>query len=105
ERVVPVINRAGRSPRARAEMARAYRDLLGADAHPALGAPLFVPNRRGLDDLIATAAPLPDALTRPLGTAVAALLDRLPRVARATPQPERVAAGSLGSWTAQSGGL
>jgi MinD-like ATPase involved in chromosome partitioning or flagellar assembly len=106
-RIVPVLNQVGRGPRQRAELTHAFRTLCdpapASDDRgngPALSSPIFVPSRRRLDGLIAQAAPLPDPLCRPLGAAVAALLERLPRAtaAEGSSEPVVVTAGSLGVW-------
>lgn len=65
-RVLRVVNRAPRSPRARAELAATIRNLGGAAA--ALG-PLFLPVRRGLEVVHQVVGPLPDALAAPLAGA------------------------------------
>jgi MinD-like ATPase involved in chromosome partitioning or flagellar assembly len=98
-RIVPVVNRAGRSPRARAEVTRAVTALGGLD-DVAVAGPVFVPERRHLDDGLVHAAPLPNALAQPLGSAVLALLARLDEApAPSAPEPVPVAPGSLGSWS------
>jgi hypothetical protein len=62
--------------------------------------PLFVPERRGLDDAIRDAAPLPKAFVAPVGSAVLAALRRrgAPPVLDPDPLPDPVAVrpGSLG---------
>jgi MinD-like ATPase involved in chromosome partitioning or flagellar assembly len=98
-RLVPVVNRVGRSPRLRAEITRAIGGLGGLDDVATAG-PLFVADRRHLDDGLVHAAPLPQPLTQPLGSAVLALLDQLDDAPASTaPQPVPVAPGSLGSWS------
>ena len=108
-RIVPVLNRAGRSPRRRAEIAQAYAQLLGDRHEHALAAPVFVGERRGLDDLVSQAAPMPASLARTIGASVDALLDHAlaehePVAPSATSrssgeEPERIVPGSLGSWS------
>jgi hypothetical protein len=105
DRLVPVLNRASRNPRVRAELASSFADLLGATAGTGaerLPAPTHLPERRideALRDGVAVPKPLPQTLAR----AVAAVLDRAgARVAApARPGPERVAPGSLSTFTAQ----
>jgi hypothetical protein len=65
-----VINRAPRSPRARAALAGSIASLSG-DAAPATS-PLYVPERRGLELVHRVGAHLPDALADPLAAAVLA---------------------------------
>jgi MinD-like ATPase involved in chromosome partitioning or flagellar assembly len=106
-RIVPVVNRAPRNPRARAEAAAALARLLAATSPGVTLAstPVFVPERRRLDDLLRDGAPLPSQIGRPLAGAVRALLERatvasMPAARPATdPEPVAVVAGSLGSWS------
>jgi hypothetical protein len=102
DRLVPVVNRIGRSPRQRAEFARALAELDGLVDCP-LGAPLFLPDRRHLDDGLLHAAPLPHALVQPVTRAVLSLLDRTIRTPSVTalPEPVAVVPGSLGTWYEQ----
>jgi CO dehydrogenase nickel-insertion accessory protein CooC1 len=106
-RIVPVVNRAPRNPRARAEAAAALARLLAA-TNPGVtlaSTPVFVPERRRLDDLLRDGAPLPSQIGRPLAGAVRALLERatvasMPAARPATePEPVAVVPGSLGSWS------
>jgi hypothetical protein len=105
-RVVPVVNRAPRSPRLRAEVGGALQALLGASM-PGVAlasSPVFVPERRRLAEALRDDAGPPAPLARPLVGAVRGLLERArhaqapPRRA-ATPEPVLVAPGSLGSWS------
>jgi hypothetical protein len=104
-RVLPVVNRAPRNPRARAEIGGALARLLAADGPPPplAGSPLFVPDRRGVDEALRDGAPPPAPLVAPLGDAVRALLDRAPPRTAAPAASENVpvpvAPGSLGSWS------
>ena len=102
-RIVPVVNRAPRSPRQRAEVGAALSALLGAAAPAAVLAstPVFVPERRRLGELAHDAIAPPAALVRPLTGAVRGLLDRRRHAAgppSAPAEPVLVAPGSLGSW-------
>jgi hypothetical protein len=98
DRIVPVINRSPRNPRARAEIASALRDLL-----PEVGVavPMHVPERRRLDDVLRDGVRLPAAMSDLLARAARGTLDRLAdeRVAVGAAQPVAVAPGSLGSWS------
>jgi hypothetical protein len=101
DRLVPVVNHAPRSPRRRAELARAIAQLAGAGAGGRLASPVYLRPRRGIDDLVNQAAPLPRPFVRPLTRAVAGLLD----TAAVSPAPpvegegDRVVPGTLGAWT------
>jgi Mrp family chromosome partitioning ATPase len=102
-RIVPVVNRAPRSPAQRAELGAALARLLVAMAPGAVVAstPVFVPERRRLDAAIRDAAPLPSPLVRPVTGAARGLLDRArhaPPARPPSPEPVLVAPGSLGSW-------
>jgi MinD-like ATPase involved in chromosome partitioning or flagellar assembly len=106
-RIVPVVNRAPRGPRQRAELGAALAGPLLAAASPGTtlaSTPIFVPERRRLDDLVRDGAPLPPQIVRPLAGAVRALLDRTPELSPPpTAEPLAVAAGSLGSWAGDDG--
>ena len=105
ERIVPVVNRAPRSPRLRAELAGALTALLGAAEPGAVLAstPVFVPERRRVAEAFHDGLPPPAALVRPLVGAVRGLLERARHAAPARraagyPEPVLVTPGSLGSW-------
>lgn len=99
-RVVPLVNRAPRNPRARADLVR----TLGALSSGVLGgaelasSPVFVPERRRLDELLRDGAGLPPAMTLPLAAAVRAVLERVSEHSAAVAGPVAVPPGSLGSW-------
>jgi MinD-like ATPase involved in chromosome partitioning or flagellar assembly len=109
-RILPVVNRAPRNPRARAEVARALAALLDS-ANPtsreatgniaariAVASPVAVPERK-LEDLIREGAPLPGPIVEPVVRAVTALFDRIADLAPASADPQRIVPGSLGTWT------
>jgi Mrp family chromosome partitioning ATPase len=101
-RVMPVLNRAPRSPRVRADLSRALGTLTGRllDGADLASAPLFVPERRRLDDLLRDNAGLPASMGIVLASAVRAVLDRVSaKAAGLPPAPVAVPPGSLGSWT------
>jgi len=103
ERLLPVVTRAPRRGRQRAEIAEAVAELLGGvdpDVATALPSPVFVGERRGLDELHRGARPLPHGMVGPLTEVVEGLLDRAPLVPAAATSTEAVpvAPGSLGSW-------
>jgi len=103
-RIVPVVNRAPRTPRARAEIGSALARLLDA-AHPGvvLGSnPVFVPERRGLDEVLRDGATPPAAISQPLTGATRALLGRLEarEPGGSSPvAPVAVVPGTLGTWS------
>ena len=100
--VLPVINRSPRRGRHRAEITLAVAEL-SRSAHAdlrSLPSPVFITERRGLDDLIRSGSPLPRPLVAPVTAAVLALLDRQPLISAAIDafEPVAVTPGSLGSW-------
>jgi hypothetical protein len=98
-RLLPVITRAPRAPHRRAELSRAVALLLGElSPGTATATPLMVPARRDLDPVHLDGSPLPRALVAPLGTAVAAVLDRIGERGSAglDVEPVPVRPGSLG---------
>ena len=108
-RIAPVVNRAPRSPRQRAELGGALTGLLAAAAPGVTLAstPVFVPERRRLADEARDVVAPSAALVRPLVGAARALLDRarpLPAARPAAPVPVLVAPGSLGSWSGEDEG-
>ena len=103
DRLVPVVNRAPRSPRKRAEIGVALGALLDrADELDGLRAPIFVPERKDLDDTIRDGVRLPSPIGQPLHGPVTSLLelhgmrggDDLGDL-----EPVAIVPGSLGSWT------
>lgn len=112
-RLVPVINRAPRHPRARsrlaAELAELAARMLPRDAGLAAN-PLFVLERRHLDDVLRDDARLPAPLTTAVATPMRALLDRLVRPTEpggaaelATAWSRPVAPGTLARWSVLGG--
>jgi MinD-like ATPase involved in chromosome partitioning or flagellar assembly len=105
DRIVPVLNRASRNPRVRAELTTSFAELLrstvgaGGDALPA---PTHLPERR-VDEALRDGVALPKPLPQTLARAVAAVLDRAAVRPRSPsgPTPERIAPGSLSTFTAQ----
>ncbi|MFZ6005447.1 MAG: AAA family ATPase [Actinomycetota bacterium] len=105
-RIVPVINRSPRSPRARAELARAFGELLAAGGTDLeVPSPIHLAERRRLDDLLRDGARLPDGWIAPVCAPVMALVERQVTAAHApvVPEPVAVAPGTLGSWSEQDG--
>jgi len=97
ERIVALVNRSPRNPRAKAEAARALTGLLQG-AGMALSSPVHAPERK-VEDMIRDGSPLPAPIVEPVLRAVLAVADRQADGAPALVSPVRVAPGSLGSWT------
>lgn len=97
ERVLPVVNRAPRSPRARAEIKEALCQLTGRDQRSSLLGPLFLPDR-GIDEALGDGSRLPGALVDPLASAARAVLAGAPASEVSETQPRLVRPGSLGQW-------
>src|SRR6185503_10776951 len=95
---VPVVNRAPRSQRSRAELAAALRDLLPPHDEPA--GIVWLPERN-VDDAVRDQARLPGALADPLGQAWRVAMDVARRRRDDHPvgmsEPQLVAPGSLGT--------
>jgi hypothetical protein len=115
-RILPVVTKAPRRSRARAEITAALASLTsslapharsdrgnGQDRFDEMASPVFVAERRNLDDLIRTGLPLPRSFGQPVTAAVEALLERQPLVPVADEaiEPVAVVPGSLGSWSEQ----
>lgn len=108
-RIVPVVNRAPRSARQRAETGSALTRLVAAAAPDVALAstPVFVPERRRLAEAAHDAVAPPAALGKPLVGAVRGLLDRARHASTpgaTAPEPVLVAPGSLGSWSPDDDG-
>ena len=102
-RIVPVLNHAPRSPRARAALAASVHALVAPAVGPlALAAPVFVPVRR-VDDALRDGVRLPAGLGQPLVGALHAIVEGA-HPASALPGPQRVRPGSLGTWSEQAVG-
>jgi hypothetical protein len=95
ERLLLVVNRAPRNPRARAELGGALRSLTGPLGR--LPGPLFLPER-AMDAAFRRGSVLPAQVVRPLGLELIAMVDRLADLHRAAPPAQPVRRGSLGSW-------
>jgi hypothetical protein len=97
-RIVPVVNRSPRNPRARAELARALAALLSTSgAGMALAAPIHVPERK-VEDLLRDGGPLPAAIVDPLVDAVRVVAERQADSAPARAAGSLITPGSLGTW-------
>jgi hypothetical protein len=96
-RIIPVINQAPRSPRARAEITAAVAELAPTDDTP-LAPPIFLPRRR-VETALRDGVLVPSPLGSLTGGAVKAALRRAPgRPPGGDPEPEVVVPGTLGSW-------
>lgn len=102
-RILPALVRVPRAPRLKAEMTRALADLLTDPRRLAVAVnpPVFVSERRRLDEIIRDGKLLPDQLARPITAAVEALLARHEPEPLAIAEPVKVAPGSLGQTTGQ----
>jgi hypothetical protein len=103
-RVVPVVNRAPRNPRSRAEISRALAQLLEASlpgVRLAANA-VFVPERRRLDGVLRDGLLPPPVVVAPIAATVRALVEGLTGDPGAVPvgadDPVAVVPGSLGAW-------
>lgn len=103
-RLLPVVNRSPRSPRARAEITAAFGKLLGSQADLGVPSPIHLREQRHLDGLLLYAAAnrLPEGWVNPVARSVSALLDQTDDdqpMPPSTDHPPPVRPGSLGSWT------
>ncbi|MGH9278744.1 MAG: hypothetical protein ACRD12_11670 [Acidimicrobiales bacterium] len=108
DRILPVINRAPRSARARASVTAALAELaaplvMGAGDAGAMASPVFLPDRR-IEEALRDSARLPSVIASPLAGAVAAIAERARPNRRGATEPEPVKPGSLGRWTAEAAG-
>ncbi|KAA0232632.1 MAG: hypothetical protein JJLCMIEE_00603 [Acidimicrobiales bacterium] len=97
--ILPVINRAPRSPRARAELSATLHDLIDRSPSPPVGVlnPLFLADRRGLEHAHRDVAVLPAALVSPLAPAVLSVIDEAAPAALEPSGPRVVVPGSVGA--------
>jgi hypothetical protein len=114
--VVPIVNRAPRSRRSRAELVTAFAALVGSrgatglnGSHEVTGdgglaiegagiaSPIFLPERR-IEECLRDGVGLPSQLTVPVTGAVRAVLARTGDRASSFTGPEAVVPGSLGHW-------
>jgi hypothetical protein len=96
DRIVAVVNRSPRNPRARASASRALAAL--SDGALALASPVSVPERK-LEDPLRDGGVLPAAVVDPLVRAVRAVAGRLADAQPPASSPTRVTPGTLGSWS------
>lgn len=97
--ILPIINRAPRSPRARSELSATLHDLIETGPSPPINVlnPLFLPDRRGLEQAHRDVTLLPSALVSPLVPAVLSLIDAADATAPEPGEPPMVLPGSLGA--------
>ena len=101
DRLLPVINRSPKGPRARAEVTAAFGTLLGGDGS-GVPSPLHVTERRHIEEVHRDGARFADGWLAPVVTSVQAILDRTgePDVVAPASALEPVRPGSLGAWAA-----
>ncbi|QGG95649.1 P-loop NTPase family protein [Actinomarinicola tropica] len=98
ERMVPIVNRIGRSPRHRSEITATFAHLVG-DGADGMASPTFLAERRRLDDLVRSGGAWPAPLGRLLADTVSAVTTEASRSGAATSDvPERIVPGSLGTY-------
>lgn len=103
ERILPVLNRAPRHPRLRAESTRALGELLRASGvELAVSGPVHLPERK-IEEALRECSPLPAAIVEPLTRATLSLAGRVSDLPPVTGAPARIAPGSLGTWTDEDG--
>lgn len=108
ERIVVVVNRMPRRGPARAETSRTISELLLA-SHPGetVLSPIFLPERKGLDQVLRDVSTLPASIVDPVTSAVRSRLDAIdvepPRRIQAD-EPVAVEVGSLGAWDEEVAG-
>jgi hypothetical protein len=103
ERILPVVNRAPRPSRARAEITRTIAALTASvpGRTSALPSPVYLPDVRRIDANLRDGASVPGSISSALTAAVnaiAARADALP-AAHHDDEPIAVVPGSLGSWS------
>lgn len=92
-RLVPIINRAPRSPRQRSELAAALTALMPLQ-QATMPTPVFLPDRH-VDEALRDGSRLPAPLSATAAGAVRAILEQRKETVR--PEPARVQPGSLGA--------
>lgn len=105
ERIVPVVNRAPRSPRQRGELAAGVRELVAANIGTSaqILTPVMLPDRR-IDEALRDAVAVPKPLPAVLAGAYRAVRDRAAPTgspASSSGEPTRIVPGSLTRFTPQ----
>lgn len=107
EQIMPCINHAPKSPRARAELVRTLADLFSSQrGHSEFPAnPIFVTERRGLDRVVRDAGAIPVPMAETLAQSIDLFVSRAEGghrsaqpLAAMTEDEQRVVPGSLGVW-------
>jgi len=98
-RVLPVLNRAPRDPRARAEIAAALARI--APGTTGAAGPLWLREAK-VETALRDGRPLPANLTDPLAGAISALLGRLEPLTPARAAPTPLLPGSFGAWSGEA---
>jgi hypothetical protein len=97
-RMITVVNRAPRNPRARAEATKTLAALSRrSPATASLASPVFVPERRQLERVIRDVVALPSAVVSPVKGAVVGVLARSGPAPSPADEPVPVAPGSFGT--------
>lgn len=105
DRLLPVITRTPRSPRRRAEITEALRELLAESENLRdLRKPVFVPERNDLEAALRDGVRLPRAIGAAVTTRIEDAIGDLPPRTGPTVEPVAVVPGSLGSWAAGDAG-
>jgi hypothetical protein len=94
-RIVPVLNRSPRSPRARAEHQRAFADLV-AEIDPGVFPLLHLGSNRQLERMVRDVGRLPASFGGPVGAAITAALDAAGDGPTSGTEPVAIVPGSLG---------
>jgi MinD-like ATPase involved in chromosome partitioning or flagellar assembly len=104
DRVLPVVNRGPRGPRARAELTRGVDELVSASlgsVATGLVSPLYLTDR-SVDEALRDGVALPSAMARTLARGVSAVIDRAaPTEAPDPGVPQPIVPGSLSAFTTQ----
>ncbi len=103
ERIVPVVNRAPRQHRARAELASSLGALASLSSTAQLASPIFLADRR-LDDCLRDGVRLPASVVSAVTGAFRAVARRVPAAAINQSEPEPLVPGSIGHWGPDSPG-
>ncbi|MHB1486662.1 MAG: hypothetical protein ACYCS7_06635 [Acidimicrobiales bacterium] len=104
QRVLPLINRAPRAHRARAELSSALGMIVDPEFSNRMASAVFVPDRP-VEEALRDGVALPDSLAQPLGTVITAIMARVALQPSVALGPEAIKPGSLGHWGLDEMGL